>query len=192
MHLLSDATYGLPLDFIITPANDSDSPMLPPVVQQARETYPWLKPKFLLADKGYDALSNHECLVQQRTIPVIHLRKPKEGTLHDGIYDENGSPTCQGMVSMDYIRTDKASGHHLFRCPPDGCDLKLKGNGAVRYCNSETWENPADNLRVIGIIPRASKTWKKLYAKRMSVERVFRSLKHSRGWRAIVCEGCGK
>ena len=91
MHLLSDATYGLPLDFIVTPANESDSPMLRDVFKEARKTHRWLRPKYLLADKGYDSQANHKFLVW-----AGDSRKPKEGQLHDGIYDALGAPTCIG------------------------------------------------------------------------------------------------
>ena len=191
MHLLSDASHGVPLDFIITPANESDSPMLPLVLEKARETYPWLRPKYLLGDKGYDSLSNHECLVKQGITPVIHLRKPREGELHDGIYTETGAPTCMGTV-MEYVRTSPETGHHLFRCPPGGCALRAKSNGAIQYCDSGVWENPADNLRVIGVLPRSSRLWKRLYRQRMSIERVFRSLKHSRGLEGHCMRGMRK
>ena len=192
MHLLADAVHGIPLDFIITPANESDSPMLPPVLKKNRETYPWLRPKYLLGDKGYDALSNHQDLVDQGITPVLHLRRPREGELHDGIYNEKGSPTCIGQVGMDYIRTDPKTGHHLFRCPPEGCPLQERLNPALHHCDQEVWEDPYDNLRVIGILPRASKKWKRLYRRRMSIERIFRSLKHSRGLELHYARGMRK
>ena len=181
MHLLSDTTHGLPLDFIITPVIQGDSPMLPSVVQQAQQTYPWLRPQFLLADKGYDSQANHAFLVKKGVTPVIHLRKGHNGALHGGIYTADGAPTCLGQVGMEYHGTDRNTGHHLFRCPKGGCHLRAKSNWNVRYCDSEVWEDPTNNLRVIGVLPRSSKLWKILYAQRMSIERVFRSLKHSRG-----------
>lgn len=192
MHLLADVVHGIPLDFIITPANESDSPMLPPVLQKNKETFPWLRPKYLLGDKGYDALSNHQDLMDQGITPVLHLRRPREGELHDGIYTEKGSPTCIGKVGMDYIRTDPNTGHHLFRCPPEGCPLQERLNPALHRCDHEVWEDPYDNLRVIGILPRASKKWKRLYRRRMSIERIFRSLKHSRGLEHHCARGIRK
>ena len=48
-HLIFDATHGIPLAFIITPANVGDSTQLPVVVQKALDTHPWLRPKYLLA-----------------------------------------------------------------------------------------------------------------------------------------------
>ncbi len=191
MHLLSDSNYGLPLDFIITPANENDSPMLPSVVQEARARYPWLHPKYLLADRGYDSAANHQALVQQGITPVIHLRKPTRGDLHDGIYTTDGVPTCLGQVGMEYVETDPESGHHLFRCRQGSCPLQSTGGGLHR-CDSEVWEDPADNLRVIGMLARSSPLWKRLYRQRMSIERVFRSLKHSRGLERHCARGMRK
>ena len=44
MHLISDATHGLPLAFTITPANESDSTELPAVLRKTLAAYPWLEP----------------------------------------------------------------------------------------------------------------------------------------------------
>ena len=79
---------------------------------------------------------------------------------------------------MQYISTAPDSGHHLFRCPTGGCPLQTKKG--VHSCADEVWEDPADEPRIVGVLPRASPLWKKLYKRRWSVERVFRSLKHSR------------
>ena len=59
-------------------------------------------------------------------------------------------------------------------------------------CDSEVWEGPMENLRVVGIVWRGSKDWKSHYAKRMSVERIFQSLKHSRGSERHVVRGMEK
>lgn len=193
MHLLSDAVHGIPLDFIITPANQHDSPMLPILVQKTEETYPWLRPKYLIGDKGYDALSNHQTLVDQGITPVLHIRKPtSDDELHDGIYTETGAPTCIGKIGMDYVHTDPTTGHHLFRCPAEGCQLKKTTGINQNHCDHEVWEDPAHNLRVIGVLPRDSRKWKRLYRRRQSIERVFRSLKHSRGLEHHCARGMKK
>ena len=104
MHLVSDATHGIPLDYTLTPANAGDTTELPPVMRKTLGTYPWLQPACLLADRGYDSLTNHQFLVDRGIIPVIHIRKPtaKDG-LHDGIYTAKGEPTCMGKEPMQYM-----------------------------------------------------------------------------------------
>ena len=180
MHLVSDSTHGIPLAYSVTPGNANDSPELPKVVRKARDQYPWLKPRYLLADRGYDAQSNHKFLTGIGVTPVIHVRKPTAADgLHDGVYNAEGRPVCLGSVPMDYVETDPATGHHLYRCPAAGC--ALKGRGLIPNCRQEVWEDPANNLRVIGVLPRHTDQWKKLYRKRWSIERTFGSLKESRG-----------
>ena len=182
MHLISDATHGVPLAFIITPANENDSTQLPPALRKTLAAYPWMEPGCLLADRGYDSLANHQFLVGLGIIPVIHIRKPTaQDGLYDGIYNAEGKPTCLGQQPMAYIRTDPETGAHLFRCPSEGCPLKKEGTKAVVHCDTEIWEEKDANLRVLGPLPRFTEAWKRLYRLRMSIERVFRSLKHSRG-----------
>ena len=82
---------------------------------------------------------------------------------------------------MEYVRTDPETGHHLFRCPREGCRLLEEGTKPLRHCDHEVWEDPMANLRVVGVLSKLSPEWKKLYRLRMGIERTFRSLKHSRG-----------
>ena len=56
----------------------------------------------------------------------------------------------------------------------------------------ETWESQDTNLRVLGPLPRFSTAWKRLYAQRMSIERIFRSFKHSRGLQGHCARGLRK
>ena len=178
MHAVADATYGIPLGFILTSANKNESPIMRDVVQKIQSDHKWLQPKFLVADKGYDAVENARFLMDRQITPVIHLRKPTNEKLHHGIYTDEGSPTCQGEREMSYVRTDPSSGHHLFRCPADGC--KLKSKRSVHYCADEIWEDPEAEPRFVGVLPRATPAWKKLYKMRWSIERLFSSLKRSR------------
>ena len=182
MHLASDATHGVPLTFTITPANANDSTQLQTVTNKMLKDYPWLEPGALLADRGYDSLTNHQFLFGLDIIPIIHIRKPTaDDNLYNSIYTKEGKPTCMSGKTMDYIRTDQKTGAHLFRCPAEGCPLKTQGTKAITHCDTEVWEEPQNNPRVLGPLPRFVPAWKRLYKQRMSIERVFRSLKHSRG-----------
>ena len=181
--MISDADHGVPLDFFITPASTSDTNTLPELLNGARDKFSWLRPTYLIADRGYDSQPNHWAAIEAKVIPIINVRMPtsKDG-LYDGLYDSEGRLTCMGSV-MEFVRTDAESGFHLFRCPPEGCELKKRDigrGGAILHCDSEVWVNPMDNPRAIGVVARASREWKRQYDKRMSIERIFRSLKHSR------------
>ena len=182
MHALNDTVYGVPLVHTVHPANQNDSPELPRLVEKAQAAFGWLRPSHLLADRGYDSQTNHKFLVGKGIAPIIHVRKPTaDDGLYDGLYDKNGFPVCgDGKTPMDYIRT-ASNGHHLFRCPPGGCALKARSNGAMRYCDiPDYWQDPQDNLRAVGVVARASPEWKELYNRRQVIERMFGSLKRSR------------
>lgn len=174
LDLICDAIYGVPLAYDIRPANASDSPTLPGLVDQIVEWHPGLKPRYLMADKGYDALSNYQHLDRQGIIPVIPLRN----TDKEGLYDQKGRPQCFGGKPMEYVRTDPEG--HLFRCPEKGCRLKNRV-GLTLYCDIEYHETlEGDALRKVGRLVRTTRRWKRLYKRRTTVERAFRSLKHSR------------
>ncbi len=179
-HAVADANHGVPLAIIVTPANQNDSPMLPPVMERAASLYDWWDPKVAIADKGYDALTNHEWLDNRGTLPTIHIRRPTKADLHHGIYTPEGVPTCMGGEPMEYAGTDPETGKRLRICREGGCHLKNSRKGAVSYCDSEVWEDPAENLRLFGRVRRDSHAWKTMYAKRQAIERVFKGMKESR------------
>ena len=122
MQLICDAVHEVPLAFTIHPADQNDYQTFPGALQQLAHAYPWLKPKYLLADKGYDSQKTHRILIRKRIIPIIDIRKPTANdALYEGIYGPNGSPVCLGNAEMEYVRTDPSTGKHLFRCGQDGC-----------------------------------------------------------------------
>ncbi len=38
-------------------------------------THEWLKPRHMLADRGYDSRKNHAVCMERGIIPIIHIRK---------------------------------------------------------------------------------------------------------------------
>ena len=178
-HAVADAVYGIPLAQVVTPGNRSDSPVLPEVMEKARSLHDRWSPRVAIADRGYDSNENHNWLDAQEVLPIIHIRRPTNADLYDGIYTKEGVPTCLGGIPMEYAKTDPATGHHLYRCQTGGCHLKGSRQG-VLYCDSEVWEDPAANIRLFGKIRRAGPEWKALYRKRYAIERVFKGMKESR------------
>ena len=181
LHMMVDAKYGIPLAQLVTTAKRNDSPLLPAVVEKARETFPWLQLKAVMADRGYDASSNHHYLHGEGVLPIILQRRTshRQDGLLDGIYTTEGVPTCLGKVPMEYIRSDPIKGH-LYRCRTGGCHLVDSRVGMTRHCKDETWEDPTTNIKLFGVIRRDSPEWKALYAKRQTIERTFKSMKESR------------
>ena len=153
VHMLADAIYGVPLAHLVTTAKRSDSPELPAVIARAEALYFWFKPSAVIADRGYDSMANHEYLHQKGILPIIHIRRKANAALYDGIYTEQGVPTCLGQVPMEYVRSDPEKGH-LYRCR--GCHLAGTMRGGVIHCDTEVWEDPARNIRLFGILRRGS------------------------------------
>ena len=183
VHLIADASHELPLDYIVTPANASESTYLEPLLRQAITKLPWLKIRTFLGDRGYHGSDIFRMLWRMGIDPIIRIPEPtaKDG-LYDGIYTKKGAPKCMGGKQMDYIQTDPTSFKHLFQCPAGGCQLKAKSGWNVKYCDISEWEDPVDNLRALGWkTARASKEWRRMYRKRWSIERVNKQLKSSRG-----------
>ena len=179
VHMVADANYGLPLGQIVTTASRNDSPELPRVIEHTKSLHPWFRPKVVIADRGYDALSNHEYLWGQNAIPVIHMRKPSHAKFHKGIYTEKGVPTCIGQTPMQYVGSHLEKGH-LFRCRPEGCHLKGKLSGGSHHCADWVFEDPKSDPRLFGVIRRDGPEWRGYYVQRQAIERVFKSMKESR------------
>ena len=179
LHTAVDAKYGLVLGQIVTTAKRSDSPELPTVIEHTKALLPWFRPKTVIADRGYDALSNHQYLHRQGIIPIIHIRKNPHGDFYRDIYTKKGAPTCMGNIPMEYVQSDPELGR-LYRCRAGGCHLVNSLRGMVRHCDAEVWEDPRRNIRLFGVVRRDSPEWDALYAKRQSVERTFKTLKESR------------
>ena len=194
LHVICDAYYGTPLYAVLLPANASDTKQLRPLVEETLKRYPWLAPKYLLADKGYDSTENFVFLDSVGIIPIIAVRRPKrtkgkrratyeiefEGPLGTYIqsYNVDGYPMCPCNRVMRYVGTDSERGH-LFKCPRG--ERQLKKKLTPLSCGDEQWERPDGKLlRVMGKIPRFSKSWKELYKLRQAIERFFGSAKRSR------------
>ena len=177
LHALVDATHGLPITSFTTTASHHDSPELPRLLSKANHIHGWFSPRYVICDKGYDAVSNYSAVLKIGAAPIIAIKRHYKGRLREGVYGDDGTPTCVGMLPMEFVRTDPDKGH-LYRCPPNGCHLKNRPGMA--YCLDEVWENREDNPRLFGLVRRASPEWKALYLLRQSVERVFKSLKQSR------------
>ena len=172
-----DATYDLLIYGFTTTASVSDSKTLSALLDNASEKHKWFHPQNVIADKGYDSEDNHRDVLARDSIPIIAIRDMPKKRLREGIYTNDGTPTCMGMIPMQYVRFDPDRGH-LYRCDPEGCHLRNRKG--VRYCHDWTWENRQDNPRIWGPVRRGSELYQALYRMRYSVERFFKSAKESR------------
>ena len=175
-HLVVDAQHGVPITGFTTTASRPDSLFLSDLLDKAKGIHKWFRPGFVIGDKGYDAVANYRAVIKRNALPVIPAKTSPTGLSKDGIHQPDGTPTCMGMVAMEYVQSDPHRGH-LFRCRPEGC--KLKYRRGVKYCRDSEWFAPTENPRTLGPIYRGSEKWKAIYGLRQSVERVFKSVKES-------------
>ena len=177
LHLMVDATWELPVASYVTTAKESDTKHLLPLLAKAKDRHGWFKPKYVAADKGYDATTNYRGIVEVfNAIPIILIRRRHAGAAPD-IYDEHGVPHCLGKVPMRLVGRDAERGA-LFRCRSEGCHFK--GKSKATDCDAEEWVKPSNDYRLFCEIPRSTPEWQALYNKRTSVERVFSRLKETR------------
>ena len=172
-HAAVDAKTGCLLDLMVAPGGVHESTMLGGVVDRLLERHPQLPFCSLIADRGYDSKLNNLSLHKLGITPVIHKRRPRGGGLHDGIYTTEGTPTCVGGQPMIFVETDLQAGQRLYRCAPGGCHLKGKVLFS-RFCDSEVWVNPEDDIRLFGgALRRDGPEWWAKYKMRWTVERLF-------------------
>ena len=139
LHLVCDAYYWTPLAYLILPGNSNDSRQFIKLFKQLERDRPGLPIKYVMADRGYDALPNYQYLDRRKILSVIHMRN----TDKKGIYTASGRPKCMSGKAMEYVRTDRGQ-VHLFRCLAKGCDLKGKSPWLGENCvfeHCENWES---------------------------------------------------
>jgi hypothetical protein len=66
---ITDAYYQLPLHIALRPANENEGTHFAEDLDATLARHPWIKPKVIMADKGYDALPNFRHAVKRRIIP---------------------------------------------------------------------------------------------------------------------------
>jgi len=69
LQMSCDADYGLPLDYLVVPANRNDSPLFPQTL--ARTKAAGNPVEVVIADKGYDSKKNTIVSIKHRVIPII-------------------------------------------------------------------------------------------------------------------------
>ena len=125
LHLACDARYGVPLAYTVMAANANDSPQLPVLFNQIRDDHSELKPKFAIADKGYDHSPNYRYLHQRKISAVIAIRDTEKS---DQTYSLEGRPRCTGGLDMDFLGTDREKGHTFSVVPKVAAILRTPSN----------------------------------------------------------------
>ena len=105
LHLLSDATYELPVDYEVTKASNSELKETEKLLDNIKEKYPekLKKCRYFLADKGYDSTELIEWLTTEGISPVIDIRNMWKGDETKQFKDTNIVYNYKGKV---YYITD--------------------------------------------------------------------------------------
>ena len=175
-HLLVDAEHQIPITGFTTTASRNDSPTLPEIMDKAISQFPWLKPEYVMADKGYDSAKNHEYVLDRDAVFICPTRDYKDGKIPaNAEFSKDGVPLCNQGEVMEYLGSLPDKGH-AYRCEA----MRADPNG--HHCDFVRWVDwrTEPNKRLHGPVRRESPEWRELYAERQSVERVFKSIKEFR------------
>ncbi len=192
LHLVVDSVYELPVSFLVTTANESDTKQMKVLLEKAAPDKAKAKLQAVIADKGYDSQEN--CALAFGTYgaaPIIPIRE-REGEQLPDICNAKGTPTCSCGLDMVYWGRD---GNYLkYRCP------QVLGKG-VCTSRSPCTASPYGYVMKLPItqdprrhppVPRETKKWKRLYKLRTAVERVNSRVKDLLGMGHITLRGIAK
>jgi transposase len=192
LHLVVDALYELPISFVVTPANESDTTQMKVLLQKAALDKQEKKPRAIIADKGYDSKENCRMIVKDyHAAPIIPIIE-KPNTQMPDICNAKGTPTCCCGLAMVYRGRD---GNYLkYRCP----EALGKGKCLSRFrCTASPYGyvlklSIMQDPRRHPPVPRETKKWARLYRLRTSVERVNSRVKGLMGLGKITVRGIAK
>ena len=207
LHLVVDAKYELPVDFMVTRASASEVKIAHRLVDRmvAERPEALARCEHFLADKGYDDIKLLDKLWTGHGIkPVIDIRdcwKDGEETRlvrgqNNVAYDYKGGVYCYCPRSGE--RRELAFGGFeekrqalKYRCPARHYGLLCRGQEECR-ASSGVRIPLAEDSRVFVPVARSSYTWKRLYARRTAAERVNSRLDCSFGLEHHFVRGLDK
>jgi len=192
LHLVVDAVYELPVSFVVTPANESDTTNMKPLLQKAVPEGTGTKPEVVIGDKGYDSQDNYRSVFREYgAAPIIPIREKEDAQLPD-ICNAKGTPICSCGLAMTYWGRD---GNYLkYRCP----QAVGKGVCQSRFRCSTSPYGYVLKLSIMPDprrhppVPRETRKWKRLYKLRTAVERVNSRVKELLGLGHLTLRGIAK
>jgi len=196
-HLIVDARSQLPLDVIVTPGNEPDSPQAKPLLKGVSRRHPDSPINTASMDASYDAHENYRYVIQDiKAAPVIALnsrRGPDQLTTGALILSAEGTYTCTAGYEVVYWGKE-SNGRLKFRCPA----ALGKCQCLFRYTCSQSDYGKVFHLhagrdyRLVGPIPRGTELWQKKYNLRTSVERAYSEEKGSHRLADLRVRGLAK
>ena len=197
LHLLVDVHHEVSLAYHVTDTKAGDNERVGALVAQAQANLPVGRIETLAYDKAADDEQVHQVLDTAKVKPVIQnralWREEPERPLPGGrfplhlVHDEAGTVHCYDTTSdppvrhqMSYVGYDRERGTVKYRCPARhegwACPSEAQCNAGKDY--GLTARIPCElDLRRFPPVPRATKTFERLYKGRTAVERVNARLK---------------
>ena len=185
VHLIVDAKSQLPLDVIVTAANESDSPYANPLLKGAKEKHPQINLDTNSMDAAYDAYENYRFPIEDMGVaPVIALNRRNGAdalTLGSLNISPEGTYTCLAGFQVTYWGKDPERGRLKFRCPAalGRCQCLFRSSCSPSSYGKTFYLHPDRDYRLIGPIPRGTEQWQQKYNARTSVERAYSEQKGS-------------
>jgi transposase len=197
IHAAVETKSELPIALTLTPANHADKTQAIPLVEKVNDFLAerdLIKPKYWTMDSGYDTTDIYEhILFEQDSQAIIPINKRNAKQPPAGFYDFKGTPVCSGGHKMYYWGHYK--GVNKFRCP-HVCG-KVDCIHGTKWCSDSNYgqvtkTRPKENPRYISTPHRDSRTWRRIYNKRTSVERTFSRLKEHLNLENLTVMGAKK
>jgi hypothetical protein len=204
LHLLVESNYGLPVDFAVTKASESEINTASVVLESACSKHPDLmeRAEYLSADRGYDSGPFVSNLWDKYGIkPIVDIKnmwKDPDNTkmvpkTDNVVYDYKGCVFCYCPVErnkreMTHGGFEKDRKSLKYKCPAKAYGFECKGKDKCLVKSSLRIPLSLDR-RVFTPVARSSYKWKTLYKKRTSVERVNSRLDVSFGFEKHTIRG---
>jgi len=177
----ADSPNDLPILMATAQASRHDSVMALRSLSEAKDLYPQFSFSRFLADSAHDSYPFYQLLDEWQMQPFIDLNPRNSGKLqaHDPIQiNHQGTPICPGgfpMVLWGYCRDRQRI---KWRCPQacgkvTDCQINCSPSNYGRVIYTYTKKN----LRLLTKTARSTEAWKKVYARRTTVERSIKRKK---------------
>ena len=205
IHCLCDVTHELPIAFVVTAANENDSPHLLPLLEKGFKDHSELEERAesVAADKGYDDGGDKKTIHEEYGIaPIIPPRdlakgahKPLDEKHSDTIYIAPDGEVCcrhdpfnkdvgKQFCAMQFCGYESDRDTLKFRCPAAAFGLECKNKDACRSATKDSGHGRTirialdEDPRLFLPVYTKSLRFEKLYNMRTGIERMFYRLDH--------------
>jgi hypothetical protein len=159
LHLAACVRTGLPLAWLTVSGNRQETLFVLRLLDSVRAR--GFAPEVCVLDKAFDHNANYDGCHDRGCRPVIAMREEKKTTKKR----PSGPPRCEHGL-WKFGGADMRRRAAKWRCPTGECRPASKWVKADRFNT---------------VIPRETKRWRRLYWKRVAIEREFGNLKHQFG-----------